>query len=146
MDLYASRKQELRDERGPYTRERAARHFARYLEGAGTDYLRELAYHDRKALHNLKYFTWVEQQGKTVRGAGGAVGAGLLDGGLRRRSPSGTGRSSSSTNAPGCSSSSPDPTAIRDTCRRRPQNARPRAGDGPSVTPDPRAGSPARTE
>ena len=65
MDLYASRKQELREERGPYTRERAAQDFARYLEGAGTDTLQELGYHDRKRLHNLKYFTWVEQQGKT---------------------------------------------------------------------------------
>jgi len=65
MDLYESRKQELRDEHGPYTRERAARDFARYLEGAGTDYLQELGYQDRKRLHNLKYFTWVEQQGKT---------------------------------------------------------------------------------
>ena len=65
MDLYASRQQELREERGPYTRERAAQDFARYLEGAGTDDLQELGYHDRKRLHNLKYFTWVEQQGKT---------------------------------------------------------------------------------
>jgi len=65
MDLYESRKQELRDEHGPYTRERAAQDFARYLEGAGTDTLQELGYQDRKRLHNLKYFTWVEQQGKT---------------------------------------------------------------------------------
>ena len=28
--------------------------------------MRELGYQDRKALHNLKYFTWVEQQGRTV--------------------------------------------------------------------------------
>ena len=28
--------------------------------------MKELGYHDQKALHNLKYFTWVEQQGKTV--------------------------------------------------------------------------------
>ena len=30
-----------------------------------TDHVRELTYFDRKALHNFKYFTWVEQQGKT---------------------------------------------------------------------------------
>jgi cysteine synthase len=66
MELYGSRRQELRDEHGPYTRETAARHFARYLEGIQTDNLRELSYPDRRALHNLKYFTWVEQQGKTV--------------------------------------------------------------------------------
>jgi len=66
MDLYGSRKLELREEHGPYTRETAARHFSRYIEGIGTDNLRELSYPDRKAIHNLKYFTWVEQQGKTV--------------------------------------------------------------------------------
>jgi cysteine synthase len=47
MDLYASRKQELREERGPYTRERAAQDFARYLEGAGTDYIHKVGYRDR---------------------------------------------------------------------------------------------------
>ena len=26
----------------------------------------ELSYYDRKRMHNLKYFTWIEQQGKTV--------------------------------------------------------------------------------
>jgi cysteine synthase len=65
MDLYASRKQELRDERGAYTSERAAQDFARYLEGTATDFMQELGYADRKRLHNLKYFTWVEQQGRT---------------------------------------------------------------------------------
>jgi hypothetical protein len=28
--------------------------------------MKELGYNDRKALHNLKYYTWVEQQGKEV--------------------------------------------------------------------------------
>ena len=66
MDLYRSRKEELRERLGPYTREMAARHYARYLEGIEPVHVRELTYQDRKALHNLKYFTWVEQQGKTV--------------------------------------------------------------------------------
>ena len=35
----------------------------------------ELSYRDRKALHNLKYFTWVEQQGKTLEELRPAVGA-----------------------------------------------------------------------
>jgi hypothetical protein len=26
----------------------------------------ELSYWDKRRMHNLKYFTWVEQQGKTV--------------------------------------------------------------------------------
>ena len=64
MDLYKSRKQELREECGAYDRDLAARHYGRYVEGTQPDGLRELGYWDRKALHNLKYFTWVEQQGK----------------------------------------------------------------------------------
>ena len=28
--------------------------------------MRELGYQDRKALHNFKYFTWVEQQQRDV--------------------------------------------------------------------------------
>ena len=64
--LYASRLEELAAEHGPYTAERAAYDQARYLDGIATDHLRELTYHDRKALHNFKYFTWVEQQGRTA--------------------------------------------------------------------------------
>ena len=30
------------------------------------NYFQELSYHDRRRIHNLKYFTWVEQQGKDV--------------------------------------------------------------------------------
>jgi cysteine synthase len=66
MDLYGSRIEELRVSRGPYDESRAARDFARYLEGTTVDHLRELSYPDRKALHNLKYFTWVEQQQRSV--------------------------------------------------------------------------------
>jgi cysteine synthase len=65
MELYQSRTRELTEQHGPYTRELAARHFSRYLEGTGIDGLQELGYWDQKRLHNLKYFTWVEQQGKT---------------------------------------------------------------------------------
>jgi cysteine synthase A len=65
MALYGSRAAELRASHGPFTREAAAATFARYLLGEGPANLRELGYWDRKALHNLKYFTWVEQQGKT---------------------------------------------------------------------------------
>ncbi len=65
MDLYTSRMQELDAAEGPYTERRADRHHARYLQGIATDHLRELTYADRKALHNFKYFTWVEQQGRS---------------------------------------------------------------------------------
>ena len=64
--LYGSRLEELAAEHGPYTAERAAYDQARYLDGIVTDHVRELTYFDRKALHNFKYFTWVEQQGRTA--------------------------------------------------------------------------------
>jgi len=66
MELYRSRVIEQRAQGGPYTELAAARDFARYLEGATTDHLRELTYVDRKSLHNFKYFTWVEQQQRDV--------------------------------------------------------------------------------
>jgi cysteine synthase A len=65
-EMYASRLRELNAARGAYSREQALADHARYLLGATPDYLRELSYQDRKTLHNFKYFTWVEQQGKTV--------------------------------------------------------------------------------
>jgi cysteine synthase len=66
MELYGSRIDEYRRERGPYTPSDAERHASRYLEGISIDHLRELTYPDRKALHNLKYFTWVEQQQRRI--------------------------------------------------------------------------------
>ncbi len=62
--LYTSRLEELTAARGAYSELQAARDLER-LRTVGTDTMRELGYRDRKALHNLKYFTWVEQQGKT---------------------------------------------------------------------------------
>jgi cysteine synthase len=65
MELYASRLVEMHAEYGEYTEVDAAAHFARYLLGLSTDHLQELNYVDRRRVHNLKYFTWVEQQGRT---------------------------------------------------------------------------------
>lgn len=65
-DMYQSRLVELADDRGTYSRENAIADRARYVDGVATDHVRELSYHDRKALHNFKYFTWVEQQGRTA--------------------------------------------------------------------------------
>ncbi len=64
-DLYKSRLEELRDELGDYTVVHAAKDHAAVLEHQGIEYFKELSYYDRKAIHNLKYFTWVEQQGRT---------------------------------------------------------------------------------
>ena len=34
--------------------------------GLSTDAIVEMTYYDKKRMHNLKYFAWVEQQGKDV--------------------------------------------------------------------------------
>jgi len=65
MELYSSRMQEMLEIHGPYSSRQADQHYGRYLLGIGTENLRELSYADRKSLHNLKYFTWVEQQGRS---------------------------------------------------------------------------------
>jgi cysteine synthase len=65
MQLYGSRIDEMRKEFGPFTESDAAAVFAQYLQGVTTDNLLELTYESRKRVHNLKYFTWVEQQGRT---------------------------------------------------------------------------------
>ena len=65
-DLYQSRLDEMNAEHGPYRAEQAIADQARHLHGIATDWLRELTYADRKALHQFKYFTWVEQQGRTA--------------------------------------------------------------------------------
>jgi len=65
MQLYSSRLREAEEAQGPYTTRMADQHYARYLQGITTDHVRELTYADQKALHNFKYFTWVEQQGRT---------------------------------------------------------------------------------
>ena len=65
MSMYSSRLQEMTESHGTYDSQLANRHYARYLQGITPDHLRELTYADQKALHNFKYFTWVEQQGKT---------------------------------------------------------------------------------
>ncbi len=65
MQLYESRLEELKAEFGEYSELNAAADFARYLHGESTDHLAELSYTDRRRIHNLKYYTWVEQQGRT---------------------------------------------------------------------------------
>jgi len=66
MEMYDSRLKEYEVSNGAYTVTRAERDFHRHLLGQRTDAMLELNHYDRKRIHNLKYFTWVEQQGKTV--------------------------------------------------------------------------------
>ncbi len=65
MALYQSRLQELKEAEGPFGEIDAAVAYHRYLLGQSIDHVQELSYYDRKRIHNLKYYTWVEQQGKT---------------------------------------------------------------------------------
>jgi cysteine synthase len=64
-ELYGSRVEELKKERGAYRAQDAIADFAGPLAHQSVDYFKELTFPERKAVHNLKYYTWVEQQGKT---------------------------------------------------------------------------------
>ena len=64
-EMYTSRIHELEEADGAYTTAKAAADFAEHLHGVRTDVMEELTYTARKRIHNLKYYTWVEQQGKT---------------------------------------------------------------------------------
>ena len=66
MDLYKTRLKEMEERLGPYSELEAAKDYHRYLMGESTANIRELTYYDRKQIHNLKYFTWIEQQGKDL--------------------------------------------------------------------------------
>lgn len=65
-EMYASRIEELNEVCGPYTRTQAAVDHACHLLGQHTDNLLELRYTDKKRIHNLKYYTWIEQQGRDL--------------------------------------------------------------------------------
>lgn len=64
--MYGSRLEELTHEKGKYNDIQAIKDYEKCILGQGTDNMRELNYQDQKAIHNLKYFTWVEQQAKEV--------------------------------------------------------------------------------
>ena len=64
--MYGSRLRELASELGAYTPLQAACDLERCLWGQGEEHFKELTYGERRAVHNLKYFTWVEQQGKEI--------------------------------------------------------------------------------
>jgi len=66
MELYGSRLKELEEEHGPYREIDAACDYHQNLKALTTDFMQELTYYDKKRIHNLKYFTWIEQQGKDL--------------------------------------------------------------------------------
>jgi hypothetical protein len=60
--LYQSRLQEARKQQGEYRAQHAIRDYSQHLIALKTDSMMELNHNDRKRVHNLKYFTWIEQQ------------------------------------------------------------------------------------
>jgi cysteine synthase len=66
MDMYKSRQAEEQELHGDYTEMKAILDFERSLMAQSIDWMKELTYWDKKRMHNLKYFTWIEQQGKQL--------------------------------------------------------------------------------
>lgn len=66
MDMYQSRLAEEKQKQGEFTNRDAAVSFDSDLLGLNIDHMLEMTYYQKKRMHNLKYFTWIEQQGKTV--------------------------------------------------------------------------------
>jgi cysteine synthase len=65
MEMYGSRIDELNHARGGFTTPDAAAVYHQHLMGQSIANIQELGHYDRKRIHNLKYYTWVEQQGKS---------------------------------------------------------------------------------
>lgn len=66
MDLYDSRKREMHEAYGKFNREDAAKIYYHALENQKIDNMLELSYYEKLRIHNLKYFTWIEQQGREL--------------------------------------------------------------------------------
>jgi cysteine synthase len=66
MELYQSRLKEMNTEFGSYRRDDAIRDSHSSLQGQKIDNMIELDYYGKKRIHNLKYFTWIEQQGREL--------------------------------------------------------------------------------
>ncbi len=64
--MYQSRVTELDEMHGAYNAHEASLDHNLHILNLKTDNLLELTYADRKRIHNLKYYTWVEQQARDV--------------------------------------------------------------------------------
>ncbi len=60
MEMYGSRLEEVQAKLGDYTEIQANVDYERYLQGLDSEGVLELTYRDKKSMHNLKYFTWIE--------------------------------------------------------------------------------------
>lgn len=64
-EMYNSRIYELESQSGKFSIIDANVIYEKYLAGIDISHTLELSYLERKRIHNLKYYTWVEQQGKS---------------------------------------------------------------------------------
>ena len=65
-EMYGSRLEEQTAEKGKYSQIQAIKDHEKCLFGTTADNIKDLTYADKKMIHNLKYFTWVEQQAKEI--------------------------------------------------------------------------------
>ncbi len=66
MEMYNSRMVEQREEKGAYTKEDAIKDYYSSLISQKADNMIELNYLQKKRIHHLKYFTWIEQQAREL--------------------------------------------------------------------------------
>ncbi|MCK5687050.1 pyridoxal-phosphate dependent enzyme [bacterium] len=66
MELYGSRIKELEAIHGKYTKDDAIKDYHKHLLGIKTDNMLEPDYYEKLRIHNLKYYTWIEQQGRDM--------------------------------------------------------------------------------
>lgn len=64
--MYKSRLPELTAQQGKFDETEAAKVLAAALHHQGIENALELTYYEKLRVHNLKYYTWIEQQGKTA--------------------------------------------------------------------------------
>ena len=64
--MYKSRIEELNEMHGAYNAHEASLDHNLHMLGLRTDNMMEMGYAERKRVHNLKYYTWVEQQQMNV--------------------------------------------------------------------------------
>lgn len=67
IDRYYSVMEELTQKYGKMNKTEAAVRYNSVFQNVKLDYIEEGTFKTRKRWHNLKYYTWVEQQGKTVQ-------------------------------------------------------------------------------
>ncbi len=66
MELYGSRIKEMEEQYGKYKTEDAIKDYHKHLIGQKIDNMLELSYYERRRIHNLKYYTWIEQQAREL--------------------------------------------------------------------------------